>query len=137
VALIWAWSVGVLCWGSNALRPWCLAVLARDNVVTNQVLVSPNARSADLTAAFANHLAVASFPDVTASEARSVPPEDGFFAFLVFDAVCSLSALSRIRFTVCHEPRLIGCLIRMLQIVNRKSACVGCDPSSLLSFVGR
>jgi hypothetical protein len=88
-------------------------------------------------AAIANLLAVASFPGVFAFEARSVPLGDGFFASLVFDAICSLPALSRILFIGCHESMLIDSLIRILWIVDTKRSCVERDQSSLLSFVER
>jgi hypothetical protein len=135
-------SGSVLCRGSNALRLRHLAVLTRDNVVTNHFFcpaesASPKALTAESTAAIANLLAVASFPGLSASGARSVPPGDAFFAQLVFDVVCSLPTLFRIRFTVCHELSRISCLIRILRIVSRKIFCVEHDSDSLLSFTGR
>lgn len=117
-------------------------MLTRDNVVTNQFFypaerASPKALTAESTAAIADFLAVALLPGVSASGARSVPSGDAFFASLVFGAVCSLPALSRIRFIVCHEPRRNNCLTRILRIANRKRSCVEHEPGSLLSFAGR
>lgn len=62
---------------------------------------------------------------------------DGFFTLLIFDAICSLPALFRIHFIVCYEPRLAGCVIRILWIVNRKRSCVERGKNRLLSFAGR
>src|ERR1700743_3128605 len=88
-------------------------------------------------AASANLLAVALFFGPSAFEARSVQLEDGFFTFLVFDAICSLPALFRIYFIVCHEPRLVDCVIRILWIANRKRSCVDRGKIMLLSFAER
>ena len=92
---------------------------------------------AESTAAIANLPAVALFPGVSACDAHSMSLEDGFFASLVFDAICSLLALFRIHFIVPHEPRFIDCLIKILWNVNRKRSYGGRDQSSLLSFAER